>query len=102
MDRMAELTRRERNLLDQVLTKIRVSNGRDADGCEQIRRLNAADRAWLARELSEMQMILERHLAELDDEEREIVLMQINLTLPLFYYLRHAFELLYPVVTSAP
>lgn len=58
--------------------------------------LTIADRIAVSRELSEMQMIVERHLAGLSVDIRDDVAVELHETLPLFTHLRESYSVYYP------
>lgn len=85
---MAELERRELRVRERLAQS--VIHKRDADAVVS---LTPADREWLQRELAEMQMILERYIAESPDVQRDLIRYQVALRLPQFHYLRDACEI---------
>ena len=58
--------------------------------------LTASDRIAISRELSEMQMIVERYLAGLPVDTRDDVAGELQRALPLFAYLRRSYSVYYP------
>lgn len=58
--------------------------------------LTASDRIAISRELAEMQMIVERHLADLPVDLRDDVSVELQEALPLFSYLRNSYSVYYP------
>ena len=102
MERMAELVRRENALRERLVDRARGSAVIDPTkprhlDLSAVPRLSEQERQWLTRELSEMQMLLERYLADLEGAQREAVRYKMHLALPVFFALRDAVELFYRV-----
>ena len=91
MDHVTELRLRERRLR----AKIRASVAGD-------RITTDADRRWMVRELSSMEMILERHVAEVARDDRDYERYRLEFELPTFNYLRRTYGLFYPEAVAEP
>ena len=87
MDRVSELRKRERRL------RVRI---RQASVGE--RGISPSDRSWMVHHLSEMRMIVERHLAEMSSSERQYEEYRLEFELPIFNRLSRAYDLFYPEV----
>ena len=85
MKQIVELQRRESRL------RYRMS-GTKGNSIE----LTAADRIAISRELAEMQMIVERHLAGLPVDVRDDVFSELQEALPLYSFLRDSYSVYYP------
>lgn len=85
MDRIFELKKRERRLRDR-LRQAPVGEFGASPG----------DRCWILHHVSEMRMILERHLADSSSSERQYEEYRLELELPMFNHLSRAYELFYP------
>ena len=82
MNHVSELRMRERRL------RARVSGTLTGD-----RGVSEEDREWIAAELGEMEMLLERHLAEIPSAQRQYERYRLEFELPLFSYMSRTYEL---------
>jgi hypothetical protein len=82
MDNVSELRIRERRLRARVSGTLTGEHGVSED-----------DRVWITAQLSEMQMIFERHVATLPAAERQYERYRLEFELPLFSYMSRTYEL---------
>ena len=85
MEHVTELRLREQRLR----AKVRASVAGD-------RITTDADRRWIVRELSSMEMIFESHLGEVARDDRDYERYRLEFELPTFNYLRRTYALFYP------
>ena len=91
MDHVTELRVRERRLRARV--RASVAGGRITTD---------AERRSIVQELALMDGILERHLAQVADDEREYESYRLEFELPTFSYLRRTYALFYPEAVAEP
>ncbi len=82
MNHVSELRMRERRL------RVRVSGTLTGD-----RGVSEEDRVWILAELSEMQMLFDRHLAAIPASERRYEQYRLEFELPLFSYMSRTYEM---------
>ena len=89
MDHVSELRMRERRLRSRVSGTLAGDRG-----------VSEEDRAWILAQLSEMQMLFERHLSHIPASEREYEQYRLEFELPLFSYMSRTYELFYALETA--